>query len=494
MTDPVRVWQLTPIILKNLQGRPKALPPKFFTERYPKIVYPSSLSKDSRYGDFGFDIEYALVKKLYDIYEGKLILLGDDFPAHLNFSYLSKNDQTKWRPIIDQELEATVEKIAQEYPPSKIVSICHGKTLTLKTKDFEGHPDFIITLANKEVVILDSKVFFESTGKSEDSRRIRVQLALYISLARSLGYRVKKAGIVMPWRRPDRIKIYDVEKWDHSEILALGLEAVGVVYENIDIRERWLKTYSKNTHIGHHQKKGKLAELIKTPKGEARPFQIFLLGNRGKKGEEEPLRKMGDLYEGKVSKHRAYVHAPYSLSLARKRVSPKDPNSPLVTEAARVYIEVSQKMGFKGIVFHIDKSPDLEEAYVNLRKNVKKLLPYISPETPLLLENSCGDGNRFLREVSEFASMISEFPQELVGICFDICHSWGSGYEPSEYLEGLGRLHTRIGLVHLNGAWKKKGCGADGHASWSSKQNISEKEMKKILDYTRSRGVDCIIE
>jgi hypothetical protein len=75
----------------------------------------------------------------------------------------------------------------------------------------------------------------------------------------------------------------------------------------------------------------------------------------------------------------------------------------------------------------------------------------------------------------------------------DICHVHGAGYSPEEYVYGLDN-HTRIKLIHFNGAHKPRGCKADGHESFAQPQLISPDEMTFTLDYARERKLSCIIE
>ena len=489
----IRIWRLTPIILQSLPGRPKALPPKVFTETYPRVQYPSSVSKQvdgkSFHSDFGFDIEFALVHLLAGAYGSKLVHSN---PKHRNMNYLSEKDSEKWESVIDQELEETVKQMKKVFPPREVKKLVHGETLSSEV-GIEGHPDFMVYLPGGEAVILDVKVFHISTGKSEDARKIRIQISSYVALARSSGIKVKKVGIIMPWGRDPKVVLYDVSKWDSEELLSLAKEAMGPARKTEKVAERWKEIYEANPHIGHHKSKGILS-FAKKMTVKDRPYQIYLLSNVGRRGEEKSLVKMSQEKAGLVSHLRCYVHAPNNLCLSMKLVSKKFDDAPTIVEAAKNYMLAAKKIGFKGVVFHVDKSPEIEEAYENIRSNLEQLLPHISPECPLLLENPCGDGKGFLSSAQDFAKIVSEQPQDLVGICFDTCHSWGSGYEPMEFISALGRMHSRIGLIHLNGAWKDKGCRADGHYHWKKVQKISEDQLCQVLDYSKKRGLSCIIE
>lgn len=319
-------------------------------------------------------------------------------------------------------------------------------------------------------------------------------MALLVALARSNNQECNKLCLITPWFRKRTLKTYDLTDWDSSELLAIGLDVFTELEAGPLIALQWKTIYSHNNFIGHHQRKSSFASLLEKDGEISRPFQVFLLGNIGGKGEKEKLIEMGKTYRSKFIDHRAYVHAPYSLSLARHLVSTKYEGAPEVAKAAATYVKTSRRMGFKGIVFHIDKCPDPDEAMENLRYNLTELLTVATPETPIYVENSCGDGCGFLANPKDLAELVKEFPSDLVGICFDTCHGYGAGYEPLEYIKKLGSVRERIGLIHLNGAWKKKGCGRDGHAAWGASQNISFDELEGILKFARERDISCVIE
>ena len=493
-----RVLTLVPLILQLSIGKTKCLPPKVFTESYPRVKYPPSVSKKvegaSRHSDFGLDMECALVQKLAVLY-GDHFMTNHSDPSHRAFEYLSPKDQKTWTKIIDREVSETAELIHQTYPPKKITQIVHTPTFGIEgSEGIEGHPDLVIYTKKGEVIILDVKVFHFSTGKSKAARGIRAQIGMYAALARANGLVVNKIGIVMPWGRLDKLTEYDITKWDSSELITLALEALEKTRAGADISYRWQIIYANTKYIGHHQRKTSFSKLLELDPLKSRPFQVFLLGNLGSNGESVGLESLAGKYEGAFTHYRAYVHAPYSLSLSREKVTTKYEDAPTIAEASVCYMKTSRKMGFRGVVFHVDKSPETEKAYENIRDNVRAILPEVSTECPLYLETPCGDGKGFLSTPQMLVDLVREFPPEKIGICLDTCHVHGAGYDPMEYVTQMGMAHHRIGLIHLNGAWKKKGCKADGHCYWGEVQNISEVELTGVLTYAKKRGLDCIIE
>lgn len=189
-------------------------------------------------------------------------------------------------------------------------------------------------------------------------------------------------------------------------------------------------------------------------------------------------------YSFKNSK--AYVHAPYNLNLAK--------SDKYITESMKQYMIDSHKYGFKGVVFHVGHHENTEEGLKQMKINLKKVIKYVNPETPLYLETPCGARNELLPTPEEFVEFISLFPWNKLQVCLDTCHVFVSGYYPMEYIKRMDSFKGRITFIHFNGSRKEKGCGCDGHRPVTKIQNIPDEELISVLKYAKRRKITCVTE
>lgn len=452
--------------------------PKFLNETYSKKPFPTTLcGKKISPEVFAEHLKMSFFAGLEEIY-------------HTAFSRspkASKLDQ-KVDDLTTGEMKKILGEFVKKFPIDHIESLeCGISSDWCQITDTNGSVSL--------VAVLPFQSFF---GNKKEGRMTRLDLWI-----KAASIEADAIVVVLPWKRNQVILSTGFSPVSRTIVLSALTKAKEITEKSKGLWSAWPEIYENNHFIGHHRRKESLNEILSIAPRKARPFQIFLLGNRGNKGEGPVLDTLAETYPDTFSKYRGYVHAPYSLSLARKNVS-RDSSSPSIIFAAQKYLETSKKMGFKGIVFHVDKSPDLEQAKDNLRNNLNELLPFISEGCPILLENSCGDGNKFMSTPEEMAQVCSEYPSDLVKVCLDICHAHGAGYDPLDYISSMCfgngedgyqvQYHHRIGLIHLNGAIKQRGCYADGHATMSRGQHLTLNEVEYVLDYARCRNLSCIIE
>lgn len=474
----VRVRQVIPYLLEDIVGKP-LLPPKVFTEKYQPVKYPYSITKSGAYSEFGLEMERKVLFEISNGYKDKFVGEG----AESEMGCLSVKDKEKWLGPIDDSVKGAVNNLLTEFPPKSILRVASGVELQhSSTLSISGHPDVVIYLSEKEVVILDVKVF-SKMGVSK-AREIKAQLSLYAALARKSGLVCTKVGVIMPFSRTPALRIYDISKWKSEGLLAQAVLSADKVVNEPAHYFKWrllLQKYNVGSHI-HKDTALKLAEIkIDTP------FQIFLYGNNPsatmeKKGRNE-FNKVPAL---KFSHHNAFVHAPYNLNLAS--------TESYVVPAAKAYLIDSARLGFKGVVFHVGHHIDREVGLSIMRNNITTILESAVSDTPFILETPCGNANELLSTPEEFSKFILSFPEALLGACLDTCHVFVSGYQPLQYLERLEEASYRVCLIHLNGSRKRFGCCADGHAHVTRMHNISDDQLIGILDYATRWGVHAVTE
>jgi len=92
-------------------------------------------------------------------------------------------------------------------------------------------------------------------------------------------------------------------------------------------------------------------------------------------------------------------------------------------------------------------------------------------DTTVLLETMSGKGSEVGSSFEELAEIIAKVGMnDKIGICFDACHLWDSGYDIVDDLDGvLTRFDNIIGLqrlkaFHINNSKNPLGAGKDRHA------------------------------
>ncbi|WP_026529043.1 deoxyribonuclease IV [Butyrivibrio sp. VCD2006] len=114
----------------------------------------------------------------------------------------------------------------------------------------------------------------------------------------------------------------------------------------------------------------------------------------------------------------------------------------------------------------------------------KALFPEM--QTTVLLETMAGKGSEVGRSFEEIRGIIDRVElNEKLGVCFDTCHTWDSGYDIVGDLEGvLDQFDSIIGLerlkaVHFNDSKNERGSHKDRHEKLGQGM-IGMEAMKRI--------------
>ena len=470
----VHVRELNRYLLDELKV---PLPPKMFTEPYKTVRYPYSIIKSGLYWQFGLELENAVMQTLSKIYKDKL----RNFSGSVYPSILSERDKEKWSTNIS-DLSNIGTYFQTNFPLAKVHSlVCEAE---LSYDIISGHPDLIVYLSPKDVVIFDVKVF--ALMKRIKARDIRAQIAIYAALARKNGLICNRVGIIMPWARDPPVVMYDITKWNSDRLLDMAIVAANKIRKEPECRVKW-RVLLGQYNVGSHVHKNDVICLAQTKEHTVFPFQLFLYGNNPSAEMERKARKEFDaLHDGTFSSYNAFIHAPYNLNLAL--------TDGYVVTAAKMYLRDSARLGFKGVVFHVGHHTESSKGIAIMKRNITEILKVVDPETPFILETPCGNSNELLSTPEEFGRFVTSFPERLCGICLDTCHVFVSGYMPTKYIESLGPASYRICLVHFNGSRKAFGCGADGHAPVTTVQNIPDEELIHVLERTKEWEICAVTE
>lgn len=120
--------------------------------------------------------------------------------------------------------------------------------------------------------------------------------------------------------------------------------------------------------------------------------------------------------------------------------------------------------------------------------------------TTVLLETMAGKGSEIGRSFEELQAIIERVEcQDKIGVCFDTCHTWDSGYDLVQDLDGVLTCFDRvIGLerlraVHFNDSKNGRGSHRDRHEKLGM-GCIGEEAMKRIAMHPALQERSFILE
>jgi len=230
-------------------------------------------------------------------------------------------------------------------------------------------------------------------------------------------------------------------------------------------------------------------------------FQMF---TRPPQGGPAPVldEKTISLFKSNMKKFRqaaAYIHTPYYINLA----SGKDRIRHGSISVIRDDLERGSKLGVKALMTHLGSSADLgpEEALKKVIEGVKKIVEGYSGTTKFLMEISAGSGNVIGDTFEEIGAIIKAIPNYPIGICFDSCHAFASGYDlrtrqaVKETLQDFDKYIglDRLLLVHTNDAKFELGSHKDRHENIGYGK-IGLNGFKALINYPALKDADFVLE
>lgn len=203
---------------------------------------------------------------------------------------------------------------------------------------------------------------------------------------------------------------------------------------------------------------------------DANTFQFFTRNPRGFRSKplnEEDLRGLSAF----LAEHRfapIVAHAPYTLNPCSTR--------PQVCQLAlQIFQEDLNIMEYlPGNYYNFHPGSHLKQGPEAAAEKIAHMLNQVltpSQHTLVLLETMAGKGTEVGRNFQELRLILDQIElQDKVGVCFDSCHLWDSGYDVKENLDKiLEEFHQIIGLhrlkaFHLNDSQNSMGSHKDRHA------------------------------
>ncbi len=194
-------------------------------------------------------------------------------------------------------------------------------------------------------------------------------------------------------------------------------------------------------------------------------FQIFsknqMQWNARPIPEEERKSFIARTAEMKMQK--IMIHASYLLNLATS----KEPQREKTLNGFREELRRADALQVEYLVIHPGSAGDSTEkqAIRNISAGIHDSIGE-NQKVQILLETAAGQGSNVGYTFEQLAEMIDGAgDKERVGVCFDTCHVYASGYDirsPEGYRETMDRFSSTIGFVRLRGIHLNDSKGARG--------------------------------
>lgn len=199
------------------------------------------------------------------------------------------------------------------------------------------------------------------------------------------------------------------------------------------------------------------------------------------------------------------VHAPYVINLA----SYKNDIYNFGIEFLKKEIERTEAVKANYLVLHPGAYTNKTVDY-GIKRISDALNLIINDKTNIVicLETMSGKGTEIGRNFEELKAIIEKINyKEKIGICFDTCHIFDSGYDiVNDFNNVIKKFDTIIGLdklkvLHINGSLNKLGSKKDRHANIGSeednpigKDNIGLEALYNIVHSKYTQGKIFILE
>jgi deoxyribonuclease-4 len=191
------------------------------------------------------------------------------------------------------------------------------------------------------------------------------------------------------------------------------------------------------------------------------------------------------------------VHAPYIVNTATSNESKRNFTiSFLKAEISRV-----RSIGGNKLILHPGNATDnigIEKAIENTASLINELNK-TNPGVIICLETMSGKGTEIGTTFEQLNQIIEKVHnKELVGVCFDTCHTFDAGYDLSDSEKLLDHFDRTIGLnylkvIHLNDSLNERGSHKDRHANIGYGK-IGFDNLMNIVYSEKTVGIPKILE
>lgn len=339
-------------------------------------------------------------------------------------------------------------------------------------------------------LLSDDCVYLIAASKGERVKLIEELLAQFC-LARKLGHKISKIGLIVPGR-PSQILKEDLSDWKGEELYWSELEKALLekrARESLYRAPSYLHTIFRSqlhSYVGRHIFKENLETHITI--GSKRAYQFFITTRSyaiaSKPKYEANIKALVEKNQAKI-----FIHAPYVYNMSKPTEKLKGAIVDLLT--------LSTNMGVRGVVIHVGKGATTEEKKVeNMKNTVIEVVRKAPADSRLLIETPAKQKGEVLSSVEALCEFWLGLPDDVrakTGICVDTCHVFSAGYMPIDYLEFTEAKKVPVGLIHYNDSLFTKGCCKDRHAPVGVGY-IGFDGMYKTLQWALKREIGCVFE
>lgn len=190
-----------------------------------------------------------------------------------------------------------------------------------------------------------------------------------------------------------------------------------------------------------------------------------------------------------------YVHSIYLINLCWSPEKLAEKALPCL----KWELENGAAMGFKGVVVHCGKKCKMtnKEAAENMLLNTRIALQFATPECPLLLETSSGQGTETCFAFDDFKKFYANFTfseRQKLRICIDTCHVFAAGHDPLTFIQEWDKsFPDSLTLVHFNDSVEACGCRKDRHARPGTGE-IGLEKMTQVAKWCIHRNIPMVME
>jgi len=197
----------------------------------------------------------------------------------------------------------------------------------------------------------------------------------------------------------------------------------------------------------------------------------------------------------------SYIHTPYYINLASAKNNIYFGSIKVIREE----LERGSLLGVKYIMAHLGSAKELgeKEGIKKVIDGIYQILKDYKGQTEFLIEMSAGAGAIIGDSFEEIANIVlsPKLKKYNIGICFDTCHGFASGYDlrSAETVAATFKKFDktlgikRLKLIHANDCESEFGSHKDRHAH-IGEGNIGLDGFKAIVAIAKKRKINLVLE
>lgn len=200
----------------------------------------------------------------------------------------------------------------------------------------------------------------------------------------------------------------------------------------------------------------------------------------------------------KYGQAESYIHTPYYINLASLKNNIYYGSISVIREE----LERGSLLGVKYVMTHLGSAREVGTKWLPMVvAGLKKIMSGYKGSTKLLIEISAGSGEIIGDRFEEIAKILKGVGNKEIGVCFDTCHAFASGYDLRDIkavkktfgdfnkIIGLGRLK----LIHCNDSKTSLGSNRDRHEHIGLGQ-IGINGFKAMMAYGHLQKINWCLE